>query len=70
MTSSQPLGSREDSVRTPTHSGKLLLVGWESYMTSSWLESTKIPPETGGFAYFLTENAPKTLLFKKTFNKI
>ncbi len=49
---------------------QLPLVGWESYMTSSWPALTKIPPETGGFSYFLTEKAPKTLLFKKTLNKI
>jgi hypothetical protein len=53
-------------VRTSTPSGKLLLVACESYMTPSWLEYTKIPPETGGSSYFFQiEKSPKKTVFDK-----
>jgi hypothetical protein len=65
MTARRPIGSREDSLRTPIHSDELLWVGWESYMTPSRAEWTKIPPETGGCSYFLTEKSPKTSFLKK-----
>jgi hypothetical protein len=57
--------------RTLTPSSALLLVFWESYITPSQLEYTKMPPETGVFSYFLIEKSPKTTFFlTKTFNKI
>jgi hypothetical protein len=51
--------------RTPTPSGKLLLVAWESYMTPCWPECTKIPPETGGYSNFLIEKLPNKAIFDK-----
>jgi hypothetical protein len=41
----------------------LLLVDWESYITSSQPKDTKIPPYTGGSSYFLIEKSPKTAFF-------
>jgi hypothetical protein len=35
-------------------------------MTPSWLEYTKIPPETGGSSYFFQiEKSPKKTVFDK-----
>jgi hypothetical protein len=41
-------------------------------MTPSWLEYTKIPPETGGSSYFKKEKekSPKKQFLIKIFNKI
>jgi hypothetical protein len=44
--------------RTPTPSGALLLDAWESYIAPSRLKFTIIPPETGGYSYFLIEKLP------------
>jgi hypothetical protein len=55
--------------RTTTHSGTLLLVAWQSYMTPSRPEWTKIPPETGGCSYFFIKKITWNIFFL-TFNKI
>jgi hypothetical protein len=56
--------------RTTTPSGTLLLVAWQSYMTTSQPEWTKIPPETGRCSSFFIKNHLKHLFFIKTFSKI
>jgi hypothetical protein len=51
--------------RTPTPSGALLLIAWDSYMTLSQPEYTKVPPDTSGYSYFLREKLPKTTFLYK-----
>jgi hypothetical protein len=49
--------------RAPNPSGALQLVAWESYLTPSWPEDTKMPPVTVGCSYFLNGKLPKTIVF-------
>ncbi len=53
---------------TATLPGALVLVAWESYMTPSWPEYTKTPPQRGLYAYFLIENCLKQHFYIKTIN--
>jgi hypothetical protein len=43
----------------PLPPASLLLVVWESYMTPSRPEYTKMPPKIGRSSYFLIEKWPK-----------
>ncbi len=74
-------GSHYDSQATNRKQGGLpmrdrppphlhLLVGLESYMTPSWLECTKTPPQTGGNSCFLIQKSQQKHFLIKTLDKI
>jgi hypothetical protein len=62
---SQPTNRKQGGLplRASLPPDAFLLVGWESYMTPSWPEYSKIPPQTGGSFYFLIKKSPKTKIF-------
>jgi hypothetical protein len=53
-------------VRTPLP-GTLLLVAWQSsfFLTPSWPDYTKTPPQTGGCTFFVIEKSLQTTFFSK-----
>ncbi len=60
MTPSDQKEAGTTPCQNPLHPAALLLIAWESFMTPSWLEYTKTPPQTGGGFHFLIKKSHET----------